>query len=52
MLQLKTVTHFGVERRYFADARIQAAYVALTERKTVSDEMLAFLRAIGVGVSE
>ena len=52
MLQLKAVSHFGAQRLYFADPKVQAAYVALTSRKTVSDEMLVFLRTIGVGVSE
>lgn len=47
-LQLRSVQHFGSVRVYFADIRIQQAYQRLTGRKTVSEEMLAFLRAIGI----
>ena len=51
-LQLRTVKHFGSTRVYFADIRIQAAYQRLTGRKTISEEMLAFLRAIGIAYVE
>lgn len=47
-LQLRTIKHFGSTRTYFADIRIQRAYEQLTGRKTVSDEMLEFLQAIGI----
>lgn len=47
-LQLRSIQHFGSTRFYFADIRVQRAYEALTGRKTVSDEMLAFLEAIGL----
>lgn len=47
-LQLRSIKHFGSVRVYFADIRIQRAYEQLTGRKTVSDEMLAFLQAIGI----
>ena len=47
-LQLRSIKHFGGVRLYFADIRIQRAYEELTNRKTVSEEMLAFLRAIGI----
>ena len=44
-----TVTqHFGVERLYFADRKLQKLYLAMTDRKTVGPEALAFLEHLKV----
>ena len=51
-LQLRSVQHFGSVRIYFADIAVQRAYERLTGRKTVSEEMLAFLRSIGIAYTE
>lgn len=44
-----TVTkHLGAERLYFADPRTQKLYEAMSGRKTVGKEALAFLERLGI----
>ncbi len=44
-----TVTqHFGVERLYFADPELQRLYQAVSGRKIVGPEALAFLKRLKI----
>ncbi|KKM03983.1 hypothetical protein LCGC14_1768940 [marine sediment metagenome] len=45
-------THFGVERRYFADERLQELYESATGRKVVTDKMIAYLEQMGTTITE
>ena len=50
MVVVRTVEHFGAQRLYFMDEALQRAYEQATDRRTVSDGFLTFLRLAGVEV--
>ena len=52
IIQLRRVLHLGAPRLYFEDAGLQALYEQITGRRTLGDQAIAFLEALGHSVEQ